>query len=133
MKKIVIITLIALFSGEIQAQQQKDYAYCIAQIDSLITVYSVDTIADISYNFSFQYADLSIDEKIKIINKIQTLFEQKQNTNLYAFGGILMNSMYFDQWNDNPVEIQQLLMDIYLQYYFYPRISSFALTFNITL
>ena len=126
MKTSVLVILTVLFSIGTQAQK-KDYAYCIHQIDSLTTVYSVDTIADINDYFSFQDTELNLNEKKKIISKIQRLFEQKQYLNLYAWGGKLMSRMYFNQWEEDAIEIRQMLMDIYLRYYFYPRMYHYSL------
>jgi hypothetical protein len=124
MKKIVITIFSALLSLGLHAQAVKDYAYYIYKIDSLTALYSVDSIANVRNNFTFRDAKLSIPEKKKLIDKIRKLFEQKQYVNLYTLGRRLMYNMYFEQWRDNPVEIKQQLMDIYLQYYFYPGMRS---------
>ena len=120
MKKLLLVLLSLFLFCKLDAQK-KDYAYCIHQIDSLTTIYSVDTIADINDYFSFEDTKLNLNEKKKIISKIQRLFKQKKYLNLYAFGGKLLRNLYFEQWKENTTEIQQNLMDIYLQYYFYPK------------
>ena len=130
MKKIFLIIAGVLFLFRLYGQQQKDYAYCNYQMDSLIAVYSVDTLANIDGFYSFGNAALNLNEKKELINKIKKLFEQKQYVNLYALGSQLMYSMYFGQWRENPVEIQQILMDIYLRYYFYPRMSHYSIVYK---
>ena len=125
MKKSIIIILSAMCFSSLQAQKEKrDFQYFDAKIDSFTAVYSTKTYKEISY-FSFSNLNVIVilneKERKKIVEKIKNLFEQDDYVNLYTLGHRLLDGM----WNIHPsvqnsTQINQMLMELYLQYYFYP-------------
>jgi hypothetical protein len=119
MKKNVLIILGIVSVCNLFAQT-RDYAYYNHHVDSLILDYSVNEIkGGGGYNFFTRNDNLSKEEKKKLITQIRKMFEQTEYTNLYALGHRLLYNMYM-HLKDNPLEIRQMLMDLFLQYYFYP-------------
>ncbi|GHT76726.1 hypothetical protein FACS189463_2360 [Bacteroidia bacterium] len=131
-KRCLATTGFALLSCTINAQIQttaRDYTYYNQAIDSLILAYSVDEFNEGGGKYFFTHEDehLNTKEKKKLIDKIRKMFEQKDYTNLYYLGHNLIFNLYvYQNWyRKNTLEIRQVLMELYLQYYFYPGINTF--------
>ena len=100
-------------------------------MDSLITVYSVDKIKtdEKTHLFRNHFDQLTAKDKLKLIAKIEKMFEQTEYTNLYLLGSELINDLYSYHKKDNTIEIQQKLMELYLKYYFYPPQKTFIVQY----
>ena len=123
MKNSIIISLGIMFFFNVNAQIKRDYAYYNHQIDSLIFAYSVEEIKLGGGFYLFRHKEdsvLSAKDKKRLIVKIGKMFEQKKYTNLYSLGHTLIFNMYCHQEKYNTVETKQMLMELFLQYYFYP-------------
>jgi hypothetical protein len=97
---------------------KKGFEYYKLQLDSIVSVYSTDTYKRArTIQLNFQNAELNLKERKKIVDKIRGLFEQKKYINLYLVGHELLYIMWNS--NQNPIEIRQMIMEIYLKYYFY--------------
>ena len=125
--KNTILTIIFTFCFVgLSAQNKQDYNYYNHKIDSLISVYSIDTLKSISEVYSlFRGADLTDKEKKKLIGKIENMFQQKKYVNLYQLGHELIRSIWRIYPDSNSHKIKQLLLEAYLQYYFYPGVNYF--------
>ena len=121
MKKIILIFICIGLSHNFYGQQEKDYAYFSHWIDSLSSVYAVEQLKD-TYDarFSFYEANLSTIEKKKLLDKIRSLFEQNKYANLYRLGHRMIHEMWSVAPGINSLDIKQKIMELYLQYYFYP-------------
>jgi hypothetical protein len=134
MKKNILIILSIVLLCNLQAQAKKDYAYYNKLIDSLTVAYSINKPTGWMGNrfFFFEKENLSIKEKKKILAKIRKMFEQTAYSNLYGFGSELLYDIYFNQKDKSPLEIRQIIMELYLQYYFYPQIGySFVRSYDL--
>jgi hypothetical protein len=122
MKRSILIILCVLLSYNLYAQEEKDYIYYSHQIDSLVLAYSVEKPSGGGGRYFFHSKDdtITTKEKKKLIYKVKKMFEQKEYTNLYYLGHELIYNMYWYHTEDNPIEIKQILMELFLQYYFYP-------------
>jgi hypothetical protein len=112
---------------EISAQEQKkDFEYYSSRIDRIASVYSTEDHKEIGIiPLSFWKADLSLHEREQIVSKIRKLFEQDKYINLYRIGHRLLKIMWYSERHEYDIkpfslEIQQMLMELNLQYYFYP-------------
>ena len=124
MKTFFLILLFAVLSYGLYAQQQGDFTYINHRIDSLIQVYSTEEFKSTSGTYvNFDNSNLSTNEKEKLIAKIRNLFEQNTYSNLYLLGHLILYNMWWMYPNNNSLEIKQELMELYLQYYFYPGTS----------
>jgi hypothetical protein len=134
MKKIILIILSALLFYNVNGQK-RDYDYYNRQIDRLIAAYSIDKAISTSEEdkfFTSNDENLTTNEKKKIISKIKKIFEQQTYTNLYYLGHTMLYNMYFYQRENNSPEIRQILIELYLRYYFYPgRGYSMANSYNL--
>jgi uncharacterized protein YlaN (UPF0358 family) len=122
MKNLKIIILGMLFINNLYSQQQnKDFTYCNAKIDSIFTELSVKTYK-YPKNIDSIFAKTKISEKeqTKIVQKIWKMFEQEEYTNLYILGHCLLDEMWKRYYNYNIGKVSQQLLDVYLKYYFYP-------------
>jgi len=133
MQRSVIIILCAICCNSLQAQEAKrDFQYFNSQIDSIVAVYSIENYkaSEVEYAF-FSEADLNVNEQKKIIEKIKQLFEQDKYVNLYSIGHKLLGyAMWFAYPEQNPIETNQLLLELYLQYYFYPGRTNGVIGWN---
>ncbi|GHT19920.1 hypothetical protein AGMMS4957_05320 [Bacteroidia bacterium] len=110
--------------------EPKDYNYYAYAIDSLATRYSTEEPVHVygkgRFLFKHQAKDLSDKERKKLIRKIEKLFKQNEDENLYHLGYELLGSMYRLQdycrivSQKTSPEIDDMLMDVYLHYYAYP-------------
>jgi hypothetical protein len=126
MKKLKIIIFGLLFINNLYSQHQyKDFAYCNAKIDSITSELSIQTYK-YPTNLSNIFAETNLNEaeRIKIVQKIRKLFEQEEYTNLYVLGHYLLDEMWRTYPNQNTVKVNQHLLELYLQYYFYPTKNS---------
>ena len=120
MKKSIIIILSTLFFSNLYAEK-KDLKYYDLKIDSVVSVYSVENYKETRGLSSFFWrADLNVKERKKLIEKIRKMFEQDKYTNLYFVGHELLYEMWYIFPERNPPEINQMLLELNLQYYFYP-------------
>jgi hypothetical protein len=123
MKDFKIIILVLLFVNGVNAQQKqhKDFEYYNTQIDSIVLYCSTD-FHEFPKNFflSFSDAELNENDRLMILQKISKMFEQKKYTNLYVFGHYLINRIWEIYPEQNTVKVNQLLIELYLKYYFYP-------------
>ncbi|MDR0604726.1 MAG: hypothetical protein LBG80_10525 [Bacteroidales bacterium] len=120
MKKNILIILCILLATNLSAQKSgKDFRYYKSSIDNIASYHSVDTIRRDNIRLSFQDADLSLKEQKQIVYAIRRLFEQDRYSNLHWVGYELLDIMWCT--NQNPLEIRKMLMETFLQYYFYPE------------
>jgi hypothetical protein len=128
MMKTKLFFIACIFSlTEISAQEQKkDFEYYNSRMDRLVSEYSTEERKRAEViKLSFWKADLSFDERKQIVYKIRKLFEQDKYTNLYLLGHEFLRIMWYAE-NDTldvkrpSLEIKQMLMELNLQYYFYP-------------
>ena len=120
MKKIILILVCMCVSYNMYAQgQTRDFAYFNRQIDSLALQASVDTLRRI-YGVSFWQSNLTDKEKKKLINKARKMFEQQEYSNLYHLGHRIISDIWYVRPYKNSIEIKQILLELYLQFYFYP-------------
>ena len=119
MKTFFLILLFTLLTYGLYAQQE-DFTYFNHRIDSLTSVYSTEERQEMVYINYFDGSNLTSNEKKKLIVKVGKLFEQKKYANLYRYGHRIIYDMWKMHPNNNSLEIKQELMELYLQYYFYP-------------
>jgi len=119
MKKIILICICIGLYHSFYAQQKRDFAYFNNRIDSLILDLSIGTYKDIN-DVRFYNSILNENEKKKLIDKIEKLLRQKEYANLYRLGHQLLYDMWWMSPDNNTLEIKQKIMELYLQYYFYP-------------
>jgi hypothetical protein len=135
MKKFFLILMFALLSYGLYAQQQGDFAYIDHRIDSLTHAYSSGKFKNISRDINgyvrFDDSNLSTKEKEKLIAKIRKLFEQNKYSNLYFLGHQILYDMWRMWPDNNSLEIKQKLMELYLQYYFYPGADRIINSYDI--
>ena len=118
---IVIITCVSLSYKLYAQQEKKDYNYYNHWIDSLTLNFSMEKYVDIKGTYvDFDDSNLSTKEKKKLIDKIEKLFQQKEYANLYRLGHRIIYDMWQMSPDNNSPEIKQMLMELYLRYYFYP-------------
>jgi hypothetical protein len=122
MKNIVLFFFVTSLFGNIYSQDKNlNFEYYNSKLDSIISEYS---ISDHKYphnlNISFTKANLNKIEREKIIEKIRMMFEQKRYPNLYLTAHILLYAIWRITPVTNTVKIKQKLLELYLQYYFYP-------------
>jgi len=121
MKKLFLILIFTLLLCNLNAQQQEDLTYINHRIDSLTQVYSTKEFKSTSGAFiNFNNSNFSTKEKEKLIAKIRKLFEQDSYSNLYFLAHRLLYNMWWICPDNNSLEIKQKLIELYLQYYFYP-------------
>ena len=90
MKNIILLLISGACFINLSAQVKRDYNYYNKQIDSLISVYSVDTLKRTNiYSSYFNHSILTDTEKKKLIGRIEKMFEQKEHVNLYRLGHAL--------------------------------------------
>lgn len=116
MKKIILFFMCIVLSHNFYGQQERDFEYFDNWIDSLTLTLSVDTLAANISGVSFSNSILNTQEKEELIDKIRRLFEQEEYVNLYRLGHQILSNMWFIRSN----ETKQMVMELYLQYYFYP-------------
>jgi hypothetical protein len=124
-KFFIILGIFGLSSLHAQVQMQiRDFRYYNSQIDSIVSAYSTEEYRDVSairltfHDFGLK-ANLNVKERKKLIGKIKRLFEQDKYTNLYYVGHKLISKIWDIYPIPNSPEIQQILLELYLQYYFY--------------
>jgi hypothetical protein len=131
MKKYIVMIFCLSCFAEINAQQDTiifDFAHYVNLIEKLVSVYSIDQYTEVNRGVIFRNLytkpvfdnSLDIEQKKKLIFKIKEMFEQREYTNLYRFGHYVIYKMWHELKEYNTVEIQQILMELYLKYYFYP-------------
>ena len=124
MKKIFLLLVCGMCFINLSAQVKRDFNYYNKQIDSLIYVYSVDTLKNIqTLSRNFHHSHLTDKEKKKLISRIEKMFKQKEYVNLYRLGHRLLYNMQWVFPQENSLEIKQALLETYLQYYFYPGVN----------
>ncbi|MDR1762888.1 MAG: hypothetical protein LBR64_02865 [Dysgonamonadaceae bacterium] len=133
MKQLSLLILSLLLFSRVSAQQQvKDFAYINAKIDSIAAELSTETYKappDV-YNI-FANARISEADRIKIARKIQQMFVQERYANLYHLGHSLLARMWNIYPEQNTVKVNQLLLEIYLEYYYYPIKPSYDALIDI--
>ena len=117
---IVIITFFCL-SSNLYGQQQRDFIFFKDRIDSLTQIYSTKEWQEMIYGNYFDNTNLSVKEKKELIVKVRELFEQEEYANLYRYGHRIIYDMWAMRPNNNSLEIKAKLIELYLQYYFYPE------------
>ena len=120
MKKIIVIFACICLSHSFYAQQTRNFKYFNHWIDSLTLDYAVEQLKDMHYGNYFDNSNLNDKEKKKLIDKIRELFKQEKYVNLYYLGHRIIYNMWWMYPDNNSIEIKQKLMELYLQYYFYP-------------
>ena len=127
MKKIILILICTGFSYNLYAQQQKvilNLAYYNHLFDSLVSTYSTEQWKDpYDARFHFYEANLNNKEKKKLIDRIHGMFEQNEYANLYRLGHRMIYHMWWVAPGMNSLEVKQKLMELHLQYYFYPGVQ----------
>jgi hypothetical protein len=123
---IILMCIITTENINAQAQQKKDYNYYSQKIDSLKNVFSVELgIYDgndkiIFSKHFFKDNELSATDKLKIINKIELLYKQKEYIGLYFLAKYILLDLfkYTDEQNVRQ-SIVYLLVDktFYTGYY----------------
>ena len=116
---IAVCFMFAMLSSN--AQTRKDFECLNSQIDSVVSVYSTEGYKS-SYNLYniFYNVDITEKEKEKIIKKIEKMFMQNKYINLYTMGHYLIDEMWYPYPNANSTKTNQMLLELYLKYYFYP-------------
>ena len=118
-------------SHSIYGQQEKNFTYFNHWIDSLTTNFSMEKFVDIKGVYvDFDNTNLNSKEKKKLINKIRKLFEQQEYSNLYRLGHLILSNMWWMYPDNNSLEIKQMLMELYLQYYFYPGTQQIIVSYE---
>jgi len=79
----------------------------------------------------FDNSNLKTEEKKKLIDKIEKLFQQKEYANLYCWGHQILRDMWWMYPDNNSLEIKQMLMELYLQYYFYPGTQQIIASYEL--
>ena len=120
MKKIILTFICIGLSHSFYAQQERDFTFFNHRIDSLASFYAVEQWKGMSYGNYFDNSNLNDKEKKKLIDKIRKLFEQQEYANLYHWGHLILSHMWRMYPDNNSLEIKQMLIELYLQYYFYP-------------
>ena len=119
MKKLFLILILEFLFYNLYAQQ-RDFTFFNHRIDSLTHVYSTKEWQEMIYSNYFDYTDLSEKEKKELIIKVRKLFEQNEYANLYRYGHRIIYDMWWMRPDNNSFETKQILIELYLQYYFYP-------------
>jgi len=122
MKKLFLVIISTFLFCNLYAQQ-RDFAFFNHRIDSLTQIYSTKEWQEMIYGNYFDYTNLNVKGKEKLIIKVRKLFEQEEYANLYRYGHRIIYDMWWMYPNNNSLEIKQKLIELYLQYYFYPGTS----------
>ncbi|MDR1527835.1 MAG: hypothetical protein LBS46_09260 [Dysgonamonadaceae bacterium] len=120
MKKSILIFMCIWLVYDSYAQIRRDYEFYNHRIDSLQTIYSTEHWHEMIHANYFEDSNSTSNEKKKLITKVRKLFEQKEYANLYRYGHRIIYDMWYMSPGKNSPEIKQMLMELYLQYYFYP-------------
>jgi hypothetical protein len=105
--KKTIVLMMCLIISENMLAQQKDYNYYSQKIDSLKNVFSVERhirekndIAVFSKHF-FQDNELPATDKLRIIEKVESLYKQKEYIGLYFLAKYILLDLfeYTDEQN----------------------------------
>ncbi|GHV58438.1 hypothetical protein FACS1894182_10750 [Bacteroidia bacterium] len=125
MKKVILIFICGYLWGNLCAQSiKRDLTSFNQRIDSLTLSYSVKQWKEL-YRAWLYFDDSNLNDKEKklLIYKIKKLYEQNEYANLYRLGYEMIDEMWNMYPNNNSLEIKQMLMELYLQYYFYPKVN----------
>jgi len=132
MKKIFLIFVCICLSHNFYGQQERNFTYFNHWIDSLALNFSMEKFVDITGAYvDFDNSNLKTEEKKKLIDKIEKLFQQKEYANLYRLGHRILRDMWWMHPDNNSLEIKQMLMELYLQYYFYPGIQQIIASYEL--
>ena len=124
MKKLFLLFFVICFCCDVIFAQDnnKNFEYYNSKIDSIVLAYSTEIYKRIGgLGISFYNSDLNNADKKKLIFKIRTMFEQDKYSNLYRVAHNLLYKMWYNiSPIKNSTKIKQNLLDLNLEYYFYP-------------
>jgi hypothetical protein len=115
--------MISVFALNCTYGQNKDFnfEYYNSKFDSIISVYSTDIHMEVKlFDISFNNSNVSDANKKKLIFIIKTMFEQDKYSNLYRVAHALLSKMWYSHFAERSTKIKRQLLELNLQYYFYP-------------
>jgi hypothetical protein len=131
MKKIILLIVSVCMCISIYAQDKKlDLKYYNAKLDSVIDKYSIEVSKNPYYDMcDFYNANLSETDRKKIIARTEKLFKQDKYSNLYSIAHITLYELWRIYPVKNTTKIKQMLLELFLKYYFYPWRRSNLISF----
>jgi hypothetical protein len=122
MRKIILLIVSMCMCINFYAQNNNlNFKYYNAKLDSVIYKYSIGVNKNPYSDMpNFYNADLSEMDRKKIIIRIEKLFKQNKYSNLYSLAHITLYNLWQIYPAKNTLKIRQLLLEVFLKYYFYP-------------